>query len=58
MDPFLEYNRLMRMAQHMDVDDEELEVATIHYLKRRQVRNNRQHGGSVVLAEFGSRETI
>jgi hypothetical protein len=47
MDPFLESNVLKRMAQDMEVDDNELNLATFCYLKRCRYRNQCGHGGSV-----------
>jgi hypothetical protein len=47
MDPFIKSNVLLHMAQDMEADDDELELATIRYVRSRRERNQHRHGGSV-----------
>jgi hypothetical protein len=47
MNPYLECNVLIRMAQEMEEKEEELEVAMYLHLRRCRARIERRHGGSI-----------
>jgi hypothetical protein len=47
MNPYLESNVFLMMAQEMKEEEEELEVATYLHLRRQHVCNERRYGGSI-----------
>jgi hypothetical protein len=47
MNPYLDSNVLLRMAQKMEEEEEELEVATYLHLRRRHAHNERRYASSI-----------
>jgi hypothetical protein len=47
MNPYLDSNVLLRMAQEMEEEKRRVEVATYLHLRRRRARNERRYAGSI-----------